>query len=161
VNDFGIEVLPQNMRSGPGVPRRLENMEGRFIAGGLRTHDTTALWQNFLDCVRARRRETLSTPELGAAAFTTVNMGVQSYRSGQVLKWDAEARRPRAADNSWARDWEQRSHDRGTPNQIAGWTGGDSGSVVQPPAYQRLGGPWVNGQDPAPAEAGGAGRTGA
>jgi predicted dehydrogenase len=159
VMDFGIEVLPQSMRSGPGVPRRLENMRGEFIPGGLRAHDTTALWENFLQCVRGRNRDTMSTPELGAAAFTTVNMGVQSYRQGQVLYWDRERRRPTPADATWAARLERRSHERGRPNQIIGWSGGDAGSVVQPPDYQRLGGPWVNGRDPA-AEAG-AGGTGA
>jgi predicted dehydrogenase len=149
VMDFGFEILPQNMRSGPGVPRRLENMRGEFVRGGLEGNDTEALWRNFLECVRARRRATLSPPELGAAAFTTVNMGVQSYRNGRALFWDEEQRRPVPADASWARHWEERSHDRGTPNQVANWEGGNSGSVVEPPPYQRLGGPWVNGRDPA------------
>jgi predicted dehydrogenase len=151
VREFGFEVIPQSMHSGPGVPRRLEGQlrQTNFVPGGLRGHDTTLLWENFLDCVRRRDRQTLSPPELGAAAFTTVNMGVQSYRRGLALYWDAERRQPVAADASWARHWEERSHDRGTPNQIMAWQGGDSGSVVQPPAYQRLGGPWVNGHDPA------------
>jgi predicted dehydrogenase len=151
VREFGFEIIPQSMHSGPGVPRRLEGQlsHTEFVPGGLHGLDTEALWRNFLECVRARRRETLSTPELGAAAFTTVMMGVQSYRQGQALFWDREHRRPVPADASWARRWEQRSHDRGQPNQIIGWDGGDSGSVVQPPEYQRLGGPWVGGRDPA------------
>ena len=124
-------------------------MRGEFIPGGLRAHDTTALWENFLQCVRGRNRDTMSTPELGAAAFTTVNMGVLSYRQGQGLYWDRERRRPTPADATWAARWERRSHDRGRPNQIMDWRGGDAGSVVQPPEYQRLGGPWVNGRDPA------------
>ena len=35
-----------------------------------------------------------------------------------------------AQDASWAEKLEKRSHERGKPNQIAGWRGGDSGSVV-------------------------------
>jgi predicted dehydrogenase len=147
--EFGLEILPQNVRNAPGGPKKMENMEGEFIPGGLAGHDTTMLWQNFLDCVRSRNRETMSTPELGAAAFTTVNMGVQSYRKGQALFWDKEARRPFPADSSWARRWEERSKDRGKPNQIIGWHGGDSGSTLEPPEYQKLGGPWVDGKDPA------------
>jgi len=27
--------------------------------------------------------------------------------------------------------------------------GGDAGSTIEPPDYQKLGGPWVNGKDPA------------
>jgi predicted dehydrogenase len=154
--DFGYEVLTQNLHSGPGLPARLQGAQGRFFPGGLRGNDTAALWENFLDCVRRRNRETLSPPELGAAAFTTVNMGVQSYRQGRTLFWDRERRQPITADASWARRWEQRSHDRGQPNQIMGWQGGDSGSVVVPEEWQRLGGPWVNGRDPADNNGGGA-----
>ena len=76
-------------------------------------------------------------------------MGVLSYRQGQALFWDAERRRPVPADESWAARWEQRSEQRGRPNQIIGWNGGDRGSTLEPPEYQRLEGPWVNGRDPA------------
>ena len=95
-------------------------------------------------------RETLSTPELGAAAFTTVNMGVQSYRSGKVLFWDKEQRKPVEADASLGgAAGRQRSKKRGKPNQIIGWKGGDKGSTLEPPDYQKLEGPWVDGKDPA------------
>src|SRR5947199_5824836 len=36
LKEFGLEILPQNMKSGPGVPKRLENMKGEFIPGGLK-----------------------------------------------------------------------------------------------------------------------------
>ncbi|MFO0841494.1 MAG: Gfo/Idh/MocA family oxidoreductase [Gemmataceae bacterium] len=110
---------------------------------------TAALWANFLDCVRSRKRETLSTPELGAAAFSTVNMGVLSYRQGKVFYWDKEARKPVEADGSWAKKLEAKSKARGKPNQILGWTGGDKGSTLVPDKYQALEGPWVDGKDPA------------
>ena len=53
-------------------------------SGNATTH--RALWENFLEHVHMadKRRETFSTPELGAAAFSTVNMGVQSYRFGKA-----------------------------------------------------------------------------
>jgi predicted dehydrogenase len=149
--EFGFEILKENLQGGPGLPKRLEGRQGEFVSGGLTEHDTTALWQNFLDSVRSRNRETYSTPELGAAAFTTVNMGVQSYRNGEILFWDKEQRKPLKADNSWAARWEKRSKERGKPNQVAGWHGGDLGSVVVPPEYQKLGGPWTDGKDPAQA----------
>ncbi|MFL5241040.1 MAG: Gfo/Idh/MocA family protein [Gemmataceae bacterium] len=149
--EFGFEVLGQDMKSGPGLPKRLENKEGKFTAGGLKGNDTEALWTHFLECVRNKNRETLCPPELGAAAFTTVNMGVQSYRQGKALAWDGERRKPKEADNSWASNWEARSKERGKPNQIIGWNGGDAGSVVVPPEYQKLAGPWVDGKDPAKA----------
>jgi predicted dehydrogenase len=147
--EFGFEILPESLKGGPGLPKRLGEMKGEFIAGGMKGHDTTELWLNFLECVRSRKRETLSTPELGAAAFTTVNMGVLSYRTGRVLFWDKEQRKPVQADSSWSKRWEERSKDRGKPNQIIAWEGGDTGSVVVPPEYQKLAGPWTNGKDPA------------
>ncbi|HEV3236431.1 MAG TPA: Gfo/Idh/MocA family oxidoreductase [Gemmataceae bacterium] len=147
--DFGFEVLSQTMKSGPGLPKRLENKEGKFTSGGLKGNDTEALWTHFLECVRNKNRETLCPPELGAAAFTTVNMGVQSYRQGKALFWDAERRKPTEANSSWASNWEARSKEHGKPNQIIGWKGGESGSVVLPPSYQKLGGPWTDGKDPA------------
>ena len=97
----------------------------------------------------AGKRETLSTPELGAAAFTTVNMGVLSYRQGKVLFWDKEKQKPVEADASWASNLEAQSKKRGKPNQIIGWKGGDKGSTVAPPEYQNLEGPWIDGKDPA------------
>jgi hypothetical protein len=45
------------------------------------------------ESVRDRKMETLSSPELGAAAFSTVMMGVQSYRKGLALFWDKEGRK--------------------------------------------------------------------
>ena len=41
------------------------------------------------------------------------------------------------------------SRARGKPNQVFGWSAGDTGSTLHPPAYQKLAGPWVNGKDPA------------
>ena len=64
------------------------------------------IWETFIDCVRARNRETFCTPELGAAAFTTVNMGVLSYRQGKVLFWDKMKRETKEADVRWATAWE-------------------------------------------------------
>ncbi|HLN29578.1 MAG TPA: Gfo/Idh/MocA family oxidoreductase [Gemmataceae bacterium] len=152
--EAGFEILPQNVRDAPGTPVRLDNKEGEFIPGGLVGEDTAALWTDFLDHVRSHNRETLSTPELGAAAFTTVNMGVLSYRKGNVLFWDKEQRKPVVADSSWADNWEKRSKEHGKPNQIMGWNGGVIGSLLTPPSYQKLGGPWVNGKDPAEGAAG-------
>jgi len=147
--EYGAEVLAQNPANRP-AQRGDTSLQSRWIGGGIGENDgTQALWENFLQCVRARNRDTLSTPELGAAAFTTVAMGVQSYRTGQTLFWDREHRRPVPADASWATRWERRSHERGRPSQIMDWSGGERGSTLQPPEYQRLEGPWINGQDPA------------
>jgi hypothetical protein len=162
----GFDVFGQYPAGGPSKPKDADskpiheyrNPKGAppamgAPAPGVEASATYALWDNFLTCCAAKQRATLSTPELGAAAFATVNMGVQSYRNGKVYFWDKEARAPKEADGSWASRLEARSKKRDTPSQIQGWTGGDRGSRLVPPPYQRLEGPWVNGQDPAPADA--------
>jgi len=153
----GFEVYGQNIAGGPAKPKGSNGQEKpvHTFNSEKSGNATYALWENYLDCVRSRKRETFSTPELGAAAFSTVNMGVLSYRLGKVLFWDKERRAPRDADPSWAAMWEARSKKRGKPNQVIGWKGGDKGSTLTPPAYQKLEGPWVNGVDPATATGGG------
>ncbi|HMF20320.1 MAG TPA: Gfo/Idh/MocA family oxidoreductase [Gemmataceae bacterium] len=152
ITDWGYEVIPQTAANAPTRPGQ-EARQSRFVGGGISEGEATKpLWLNFLECCRTNNRNTMSTPELGAAAFTTVNMGVLSYRQGQALFWDKERRRPVPADASWAQRWERRSHERGRPNQIIGWDGGTRGSTLSPPEYMRLAGPWNNGQDPATRE---------
>ena len=102
--------------------------------------------------MRRKRTKTLSTPELGAAAFTTVAMGVQSYRQGKVLFWDEKNRKPVEADSSWASNLQARSKKRDKPSHTIGWKGGNSGSFLTPPKYQALEGPWIDGKDPADKE---------
>jgi predicted dehydrogenase len=145
----GFDVYGQEIAGGPAKPKDGFGKPVHTYQNPQSGDATYALWQNFLDCIRDSKRETLSTPELGAAAFTTVNMGVLSYRQGRVLFWDKENRKTKEADASWASRLEARSKKRGKPEQILGWKGGDSGSVVKPPAYQKLEGPWVDGKDPA------------
>ena len=45
--------------------------------------------------------------------------------------------------------WEKRSKAHDKPNQVMGWQGGDTGSVVVNPDYQRMAGTWTDGRDPA------------
>lgn len=157
--DYGYELLPQTVANRPTQGGARPPQKAQFVGGGISEGDgTQALWENFLECCRGKNRETLSTPELGAAAFTTVAMGVLSYRRGQALAWDKERRQPVPADESWSRNWERRSKERGKPNQISGWQGGTSGSTLEPPDYQRLGGPWLNGRDPAENNTGAGGQ---
>src|SRR5262249_23679381 len=104
----GFEVYGQEIGSGPAKPKEGLGKAVHTVENIKSGNATYALWENCLDCVRGRKRETLSTPELGAAAFTTVNMGVLSYRQGKVLFWDKEQRKAREADASWAGRWEVR-----------------------------------------------------
>jgi predicted dehydrogenase len=149
----GFIVIKENPKGSPGIPARLEkSVEGEFVdchPPKGRNADTEALWLDFLKCVRSGNRETLSTPELGAAAFTTVSLGVKSYRDGKVVFWDKENRKAIDANASWAERWEKRSKARGKPSQILGWNAGDTGSLLNPPEYQKLAGPWKGGKDPA------------
>jgi len=148
--DMGYELLPQVIGSGPGRPNSGTSGEAELHAA-IRDHDTTPeLWENFLKCVRANNRHTLCTPELGAAAFTTVAMGVKSYREGKALFWNKDRREPEQADATWAQRWEKRSHDRGNPVQVKGWEAEKTkGSLLEPEEYQKLAGPWTDGKDPA------------
>lgn len=147
----GFEVLPQNLGAAPGGPGA-KAREGQLIEGGFEGNDdhlTYALYENFLNSARDKKQETFCSPALGAAAFTTVNMGVLSYRNGQALFWDKDQRKPVPANDSWSKKWEARSKKRGKPNHIIGWHADDKGSTLQPPGYQKLEGPWVDGKDPA------------
>ncbi len=145
----GFEVYGQEIGGGPAKPKEGFGTPVHEYKNEKKGNATAALWENFLECVKGHKRETLSTPELGSAAFTTVAMGVQSYRNGKVLFWDKEKKAPKEADASWASTLEKRSKDRGKPSQIIGWDGGDKGSTIIPPKYQALEGPWVGGKDPA------------
>jgi predicted dehydrogenase len=151
----GFEIINDNPKGGAGGARALEEtIHGDYVdcqPPKGREADTEALWRDFLAKVRERNSATLCPPELGAAALTTIALGVQSYRQGQVLFWDKDRRQPALADGSWARRWEQRSRQRGKPNQITGWSAGNTGSVLEPPEYMKLAGPWTNGKDPAAA----------
>lgn len=148
----GYIILEQDIKGRPTAsfegakPKNLDVVE---VDGKLKGDETPAHWENFLACVRKREHETNNPPELGAAAITLVNMGCLSYREGRALFFDQESRRVVNADSSWARQWEERSHQRGKPNHVAGWKAGDTGSLLTPPPYQKLAGPWVNGTDPA------------
>ncbi|HKB02176.1 MAG TPA: gfo/Idh/MocA family oxidoreductase, partial [Gemmataceae bacterium] len=145
----GFELIPQTTTQARG-PGDAGKDKGELVTAGMdpKTDLTYLLWQNYLDCVGRGEQGTLSTPELGAAAFSTVNMGVLSYRHDQVLYWDKELRKPIPGNATWAAQWEKRSKAKGKPNQIIGWDGGTAGSTLKPPDYMKLAGPWIDGKDP-------------
>ena len=148
----GYEIVEQKISNRPTAAfenSKADNVEVVEVPGKLKRDETPAHWENFIECVRSRNHETSNPPELGAAAITLVNMGARSYREGRAFFFDKEGRKVTNADASWARQWEQRSHERGKPNHVAGWKAGDTGSLLTPKPYQALEGPWINGQDPA------------
>jgi predicted dehydrogenase len=156
----GFEVIKDDPGGGASKPARLEQswkpdetVKCPFDSNFTRKEwgnnfDTAALWANFLECVAANRRATLSPPELGAAAFTTVAMGVQSYRTGKVLFWDKTNKRATEADASWATTLEQKSKKRGRPNEVMGRSYDAAGSGMVPQEYQKLGGPFDGEKGP-------------
>jgi predicted dehydrogenase len=109
---------------------------------------STAHFANFMDAVRAGNPAAVNNdPELGAAGVMIVNLAVQSYREGKVFQIDRQGC-VAGGDGSWAAGWEQMSKAHARPKHIPGWTAGDTGSLLYPPAYQKLAGPWIDGQPP-------------
>lgn len=116
-----------------------------------RVSDTTYSHQkNFVDCcIKGTPDKVNCSPELGAAAIVTVNLGSRSYREGKVFHFDPKTNTISDGNTQWANQWEQLSRDRGKARHIPGWKAGDRGSVLIEPDYQKLEGPWVDGKDPA------------
>ncbi|HEY3789533.1 MAG TPA: Gfo/Idh/MocA family oxidoreductase [Urbifossiella sp.] len=117
----GFQVFRDDPSRGAFFAPRMEKLPeaNEFIAVESPRNETEALWENFLECVRSRRTSTFSPPDLSAAAVAITSLAERSFEVNAS---------------------------RGKPNQILGWSGGDSGSVLQAPAYQKLAGPWLNGK---------------
>jgi predicted dehydrogenase len=114
--------------------------------------DDTSLahFTNFCEAAIAGKPDQVNcSPELGAAAMVIVKLGSESYRQGKAFHFDRETMTFSEADNSWAKRWETISHNGGSPKHVPGWNAGDTGSKLFPREYQKLAGPWINGQDPA------------
>ncbi|TWU55766.1 Gfo/Idh/MocA family protein [Rubripirellula reticaptiva] len=113
--------------------------------------DTTyAHFSNWIDAMEANDPALCNNdPLLGAAAIATVILGAKSYREGKAFMIDPVELRIHEADESWAKGWEERSKKRMPAKHIPGWTAGDTGSTLEEPDYMKLGGPWIDGKDPA------------
>jgi predicted dehydrogenase len=145
----GFSVASQKLEGRPAPPGANRGEGGERFKPEQPREDTRALWEHFLGCVRSRNQETLCPADLGYAAITTVNLGVQSYREGKAFFFDKKTGKVSQADESWAAKWEKRSKERGKPEQVTGWHAGVEGSLLEPPPYQKLEGEWVDGKDPA------------
>ena len=112
--------------------------------------DTTlAHFANWLDACEADDQMMCNNPpDLGAAAMAVVNLGAQSYRKGKVF-FLGEDRSISTEDPGWAKQWEDLSKARSEAKHIPGWTAGDYGSKLIAPDWMELGGPWIDGKDPA------------
>ncbi len=145
----GFSVVAQKIDGRPAPPGANTGEGGEVFKPDQPRDDTRALWDHFIGCIRSDNPETLCPASLGYAAIATVNLGVQSYREGKAFFLDRETGKVSEADESWAKQWEKKSHNREKPVHVMGWKAGDEGSLLNPPAYQKLEGDWKNGQDPA------------
>lgn len=139
----------------PERPQVTKNLQGKeekltpetFTAKPCPDHDYVH-FKNWVEAMQANDPKLCNNmPDLGAAAVSTVILGARSYREGKVFHLDPE-KGISTGDGNWSKQWEQRSKERGKPNHIAGWKGGDYGSTIEDPAYMNLAGPWKNGQPP-------------
>ena len=148
----GFYVQAQKIEGKPAPANSKQNDGGEFVKSNFDSNgdkDTRALWEHFLGCIRSRNPETLCPAELGCAAISTVNLGVDSYRNGRAYYLDGGTGKITEADTAWAKHWEERSKLRGKPSQIIGWHAADEGSTLEPKPYQKLEGDWIDGKDPA------------
>ncbi len=107
-------------------------------------------FQNFTEAVAAGDPDAVNcSPELGAAAMTVVKLGARSYREGKVYHFDRDSMTFSDGNSSWADGWQKMSEARAKPKHVPGWHAGDKGSLLIPKPYQKLAGPWTNGNDPA------------
>ncbi|MEQ8846723.1 Gfo/Idh/MocA family oxidoreductase [Botrimarina sp.] len=118
-----------------------------------RPEDTSfAHFKNFVKCVKEDTPDEVNcSPELGAAAMAVVKLGAKSYREGRAFHFNPDSLTYSDADESWAKQWEKMSYQEASPKHVPGWHAGDKGSKLIPPDYQKLAGPWKNGEDPAPS----------
>ncbi len=140
----GFDFIPER----PQVTRDSKLKPERITVGAV--DDTSyAHFNNWTEAMVAGDPNLVNNdPLLGAAALITVILGARSYREGKAFFVDRQTLEIRDADASWAKQWEQRSRERGSPNHIAGWSAGDHGSVLEEPDYMKLAGPWINGKAP-------------
>jgi predicted dehydrogenase len=147
----GFQIYRDDPTRGAAFPLRLEESLAptETVPVEPPKNESEALWENFLECVRSRRQSTFSPPDLGAAAVALTAMAELSCWTGnEAVFWNKD-RRAITTQCDWSEQWRERSRSRAMPNQVFGWTGGETGSTLQPPAYQNLAGPWTNGKDPA------------
>jgi predicted dehydrogenase len=109
-----------------------------------------AHFQNFCEAAIAGKPEMVKcSPELGAAAMVIVKLGAQSHREGKVFHFDRRTMTVSDGDPRWASQWEELSDQGGPVRHVPDWKAGAAGSILYPPKYQHLAGPWIGGVDPA------------
>jgi predicted dehydrogenase len=139
----GVDFVPER----PQITGNSKLVAQRFEMPDIGNMDE-AHFKNFLDAIQANKPMMVNNPpDLGAAAIVIVNLGANSYRQGKAFFF--KNGKVMDADPSWAQQWEKMSKERAKPRQVPGWKGGNTGSLLQPPEYMSLAGPWIDGKDPA------------
>ena len=146
----GFEFNPERRQITRPDDKEQRDFDKEWIETGKIKDTTKAHFENWLDAIEAGDPKACNNPpDLGAAAISVVILGAQSYRNGVVYFVDPETREISTTDPGWAKKWEERSQAGGPVPHIPGWKAGDFGSKLIEPDYMKLGGPWVNDQDPA------------
>ena len=126
------------------------SIKDKRVDVGYVEHTSLEHFDNFVKAVRADDPEAVNcSPELGAAAMVIVKLGARSYREGKVFHFDSDTMTISDGDSSWSEGWQKMSAEGSKPKHVPGWTAGDKGSLLVPKPYQKLAGPWVDGNDPA------------
>ena len=147
---FPRSCQQKSSRGGPAPPGANRGEGGEKFKPEQPGEDTRALWDHFLECVRSRNPETLCPADLGYAAITTVNLGVQSYREGKAYYFDKETGEVADADRAWSARWEetkQAPRQAQPGHRLEGRR--HRARCSSRPSYQKLEGDWVDGKDPA------------
>lgn len=140
----GFEFVPERPQITGNAKLKAQRIETPPVGNLDMAH-----FKNFIDAIAANKPLMVNNPpDLGAAAIVTVNLGAQSYREGKAFFF--RNGKVCEADASWAKQWETMSKAKAKPRHVPGWKAGDTGSLLTPPEYMSLAGPWVDGKDPAP-----------
>jgi predicted dehydrogenase len=140
-----FEFVPERPQVTGNSKAKAETIEAETVDDTTYEH-----FKNWIEAMVAKDPSKCNNPvDLAAAAITTVILGARSYREGKVYHFDSDSLTIHEGDSSWAKRWEAKSRNRDKPNQIAGWEGGDYGSVLKEPDYMNLAGPWNDDKDPA------------
>ena len=138
-----FEFLPERPQVTRDSDSKAETFEAATKLNIVATH-----MSNWLDAIESGRPEMVNNdPALGAAAVMLVNLAVRSYREGKVFQVDRQGE-IQNGDGSWAARWEQMSQTQAKPQHVPGWAAAEVGSVLYPPEYQKLAGPWKDGRPP-------------
>jgi len=99
----GLQVVKDDPHGGAGLPPRLEKEvpPAEVVRVEQPRNETETLWDNFLNCVRNRDRNTLCGPDLGTAAVVLADLGLRSFDEGRAFGWDTERREAVPADAKW------------------------------------------------------------